>query len=520
MNRCVAGVALAAAATYSACATFTTFVVTSNVVSISDGYNTSFFRVYTVAARFNGPTDAILNCDNFRSLSGDAALAGFFHRDNVTGGGITQGSGTWNPASTGSTTNRAFDSYLTIGPEASAGVSISPDSEWTSGGNADARSWNRPDLPNNTFIGYYPNNGAVGPGSSPGLPSTDIRIGQFVVSTGDNTVRTFRMTLIYTNGAYGNVQTAISSFTLSPSCPTLYLDSDGDGFGNPNPNLAIVNCSAVPGYVLNNLDCNDSDAAINPNTVWFRDIDGDGFGASSSGATITQCTQPTGYSRLNTDCNDGNAAISPNTVWYRDLDGDGYGSSVGGTTTQCTQPTGFALSNTDCNDGDSAINPATVWHRDADGDGYGAATGATITQCLQPAGYVLSANDCNDGNTSINPNTPWYRDTDGDGRGVAADGIVRQCTQPTGYSGINGDNCPSIANADQADSNYNTVGDVCEYARGDLNLDGIVNSSDVPLLLNVWGTSSATPIIGDLNRDGLVNGADFALLLGHWGSFP
>jgi hypothetical protein len=45
---------------------------------------------------------------------------------------------------------------------------------------------------------------------------------------------------------------------------TYYEDLDGDGYGDPNS--SIEDCSDTPplGYVVNGLDCNDTDGLINP----------------------------------------------------------------------------------------------------------------------------------------------------------------------------------------------------------------------------------------------------------------
>lgn len=48
---------------------------------------------------------------------------------------------------------------------------------------------------------------------------------------------------------------------------------------------------------------------------------------------------------------------------------------------------------------------------------------------------------------------------------------------------------------------------------GDVNGDGVVNASDLGLLLGAWGTDVAA---SDLNDDGMVNASDLALLLGAW----
>ena len=50
----------------------------------------------------------------------------------------------------------------------------------------------------------------------------------------------------------------------------------------------------------------------------------------------------------------------------------------------------------------------------------------------------------------------------------------------------------------------------------DLNGDGVVNGTDLGLLLGSWGACPGCP--ADLNGDGVVNGTDLGLLLGAWGS--
>ncbi|HMP86452.1 MAG TPA: putative metal-binding motif-containing protein, partial [Lacibacter sp.] len=125
-----------------------------------------------------------------------------------------------------------------------------------------------------------------------------------------------------------------------------WLDADGDGFAS----LITLTCTPPgAGYTTTPLplsDCDDNNAAINPNTVWYKDADGDGY---SDGSTLTQCARPTGYklaselTATSGDCNDNNAAINPGAAelcdgidnncngqtdegvqltWYLDADGD------------------------------------------------------------------------------------------------------------------------------------------------------------------------------------------------------
>ncbi|MFM8817964.1 MAG: dockerin type I repeat-containing protein [Phycisphaerales bacterium] len=66
------------------------------------------------------------------------------------------------------------------------------------------------------------------------------------------------------------------------------------------------------------------------------------------------------------------------------------------------------------------------------------------------------------------------------------------------------------------DENGNGYQDDCELRRGDLNLDGRVDGTDLGLLLAWWGAADYP--IGDLNGDGTIDGIDLGKLLSSWGA--
>jgi hypothetical protein len=262
------------AVTPAALSTFTGFVVTSTNVTNSG----QSLVVYSVFARFNGPTDTLLNCFNLGSLT-PGGLVGYWHKDNAdyNSGVLSQEFGTWNPSQTGSfSLNRPFDSYLTVGGQAAGNNTSNPDPSWVTGGKGYERGWNRPDLPNNGTLGWFNSNplnlqGRVG--TAPNT-ATDVRIGQFVLSAGHST-RTMTLSIGYNDGVPGTaVQFGTGTFDLGalpPCTSTWFRDIDGDGIGTAADGT-IVSCNGAPGHSTTDGDncrniANPNQADLNANGI-------------------------------------------------------------------------------------------------------------------------------------------------------------------------------------------------------------------------------------------------------------
>lgn len=181
-------------------ASFVSYVVTSTTATV-DGQN---LVIYTLAARFGGYHDTVFAAGGLVAAN-SAWFNGFWHKDNhgnpATNGMLSQVNGTWDPSKTGSASaNRPYDSYLTIGSQARAGNTTQPTGIWWDGNSDASVSWARPDLPDNSGLFAWLNkesdNGQGTVGNSPGLPSTDVRLGQFVLSEGHE-ARTFSLTIKY-----------------------------------------------------------------------------------------------------------------------------------------------------------------------------------------------------------------------------------------------------------------------------------------------------------------------------------
>ena len=179
---------------------------------------------------------------------------------------------------------------------------------------------------------------------------------------------------------------------------TWYEDADSDTYGDPDS--TTVSCEADAGWVGNDDDCDDSDADLNPDTVWYVDSDGDGYGGD---ITVASCEQPSNFVDDSSDCDDGDADLNPDTVWYADTDSDGYGDSSS-TTASCEQPSGFVSDATDC-DGSDDVNPGEDEQCDT-----------TDHDCDSDAG-LSSCEDCNALLTADATKTDGVYEIDLDGAG-------------------------------------------------------------------------------------------------------
>ncbi len=324
---------------------------------------------------------------------------------------------------------------------------------------------------------------------------------------------------------------------------SFYADTDSDGFGDPNNSLQA--CSVPSGYVLNNTDCDDSKASVNPtatevcdgidnncdgqideglSNTYFADVDTDGFGDANN--SLQACSVPSGYVIDNTDCDDSKASVNPTAtevcdgidnncngqideglnlnIYYADTDTDGFGDS-NNTIQACSVPSGYVIDNTDCDDSNQGVNPSAteacdgldnncdgqidegvliLFYADTDSDGFGDVNN-TIQACSVPSGYVSDNTDCDDSNASVYPNAPelcddldnncdgqideglinvsYFADTDSDGFGDPNDS-VQDCSAPAGYVSDNtdcDDTDPNIyIGASCDDANPNTINDI------------------------------------------------------------
>jgi hypothetical protein len=306
-----------------------------------------------------------------------------------------------------------------------------------------------------------------------------------------------------------------------------FADADSDGFGDPGALQQA--CAAPVGTVVDNTDCDDTLAAVNPAASEVcndgRDDDCDGL----------------------SDDADASLDLSSRSAFFQDNDSDTYGSAV--RLDACAAPVGYVDRGGDCDDVRAAVNPAATevcnsldadcdgaaddadpgvsysvadrWFADADADTYGNAA-VRLDACVQPAAYVANATDCNDASAAINPAAAevcdsgidndcdgladdadtfvvpstrgfWYRDNDSDGYGAGV--VVRACAAPVGRVASNTDCNDAVAAI-----NPGAI-EICDGGI-DNNCAGGADDADPSVDRSTTGTDFYIDADGDLFGDG------------------
>ncbi len=68
---------------------------------------------------------------------------------------------------------------------------------------------------------------------------------------------------------------------------------------------------ALPGYVSNNIDCDDLNNAIYQPLIYYADDDDDSFGDASDTVIFCSLISPSGYVINDEDCDDTNPFVNP-----------------------------------------------------------------------------------------------------------------------------------------------------------------------------------------------------------------
>jgi len=251
-----------------------------------------------------------------------------------------------------------------------------------------------------------------------------------------------------------------------------YTDDDGDGYGF---GAAVSSgCSTTEGLAINDLDCDDSDSALNQD-----DVDVDGYstcaGDCDESALFESRSIHPGADELcdaiDQDC-DGLIDEDSLDGWivYTDADEDGYGDPDGAVEV-CVDREGHVTNDLDCDDGDAALSAD-----DSDSDG--------VSTC---------GGDCDDGDEALSPER---LEVCGDAADNDCDGEVDEEACPRNLS----------------DADVTFLGDSASYAG--VSISGVGDLDDDGLEELIVGASHDSTGADDGGAAYLFSGASLASLSG------
>lgn len=263
---------------------------------------------------------------------------------------------------------------------------------------------------------------------------------------------------IFADGQYACADRVVLGYAEVANDTDISADCDDTATGAAINPAATETCDSVDN------DCDGSVDESGGASVYYADADSDTYGDAS--ATSTACSMPAGYVVDDTDCDDTSAAINPaatevcdtvdndcNTLiddddtgvvdqveWFIDNDADTYGNPAMAWW-QCEQPPGYVADSTDCDDTSSTAYPGATEvmddgiDQDCDGSDSVTTTGADV----DGDGYDSIASggaDCNDGDGAINPGAT---DVDNDGKDNNCDGTDTEWLCLSGTADVGSD---------------------------------------------------------------------------------
>ena len=281
---------------------------------------------------------------------------------------------------------------------------------------------------------------------------------------------------MYAYKAYKDGKATLEEY-FCPDSPPICTDNDSDGF-------------AIEGGECGEIDCDDNNAAINPDAVDIpnNDIDENCDGADTIDPTLLDGDND-GYTPAVGDCDDTKPSLNPGVVEEctdgidnncNNLVDVADPAAVGCLVCTDTDKDGFYSEGgecgpVDCDDADSSTNPngVDIPNNGIDEDCSGSDTVDPTLLDQDGDGFTIAAGDCDDDNSSINPNA-----VDVPNNGIDEDCSGSDTVDTTLLDGDSDGFAPADGDCDDADAsvNPNAVEDCTDGI--DNNCNGYIDTQD------------------------------------------